>query len=420
MRFDEVVVGSGLAALVATRRLQLAGRRPVLIWPGLSSLYFVYATIDVLGYLDAATAVPVGVPDAGIASLIAADPSHPFARAGHPALRQGVGMLVDWLKEAGLDWQGSLARNILLPTAIGTAKPSCLVPASMAAGDLEIPNPIVLCGFEGYEDFVPELAASNLSRAWAHPVQSVRVQLPGFHAGRQFSSIDVARRFEDEAFLAETAQRVLAAIAGAEGFRIGVPAVLGLTRDREVHARFQDALGRPVFEIPTLPPSVPALRLFDRLRKHLQEGGVEVIWGAPAHAAEVANGRCLRISIKSAGKERPVEGQAYVLALEDAVDGAFRAGTETIHDPFFLSELSRVAAPAERTSESLFEPQPFASTGYRITNRMQPAGEDGRPLAGNVFVAGGAIAGYDPTGTKSRGGLAIATGYRAAQEAMVA
>src|SRR2546428_379315 len=48
MKADVAVVGSGLAALVATRTLQQAGRNAVLIWPGLSSLYFTYATVDVL------------------------------------------------------------------------------------------------------------------------------------------------------------------------------------------------------------------------------------------------------------------------------------------------------------------------------------------------------------------------------------
>ena len=199
-----------------------------------------------------------------------------------------------------------------------------------------------------------------------------------------------------------------------------MPAVLGLTHDSQVHARFQAEVGYPVFEIPTLPPSVLALRLFDRLRKHLQETGVELIWNAPAHAAELSEGRCARIHLKSAGREQPIEARAYVLALEDAVDGAMRAGTHTIQDPFFHLALSRTSVPTERTAESLLEPQPFASVGYRITDRLQPAGDDGRPLASNVFIAGGAIAGYDPTGTKSRGGLAIATGYRAAEEAMAA
>jgi len=97
-----------------------------------------------------------------------------------------------------------------------------------------------------------------------------------------------------------------------------------------------------------------------------------------------------------------------------------RAGVHTIQDPFFHRVLARSDVPTERTLESLFKPQPFAQVGYRITDRLQPADDDGRPLADNVFVAGGAIAGYDPSGTKSRGGMAIATGYRAAQEAMAA
>lgn len=422
MKVDVAVVGSGLAALVATRSLQKAGRNPVLIWPGLSSLYFVYATVDVFGYADATAMQAVQQPEAGVARLIADHPDHPYARAGLAALREGTTMLLEWLREAGFAWQGSLDRNLLLPTAIGTPKPSCLVPDSMAAGDLQRDDPIVLCGFIGYEDFVPELAASNLARSWGRGDQSVRairVVLPGFEPGRLFTSIDIARSFENEAFLREVAARIRRE-AAVDGVRVGVPAVLGLTHDMAVHTRFVAEVGGPVFEIPTLPPSVLGLRLFDRLRKHLQETGVEMIWAAPAHAAEVSDGRCRRILLKSAGHEQPIEARAYVLALEDTVDGAMRAGVHTIRDPFFHRALEQSAVPTERTDEFLFKPQPFAQIGYAVSDRLQPTGDDGRPLAANVFVAGGAIAGYDPVGTKSRGGLAIATGYRAAKEAMAA
>jgi anaerobic glycerol-3-phosphate dehydrogenase len=58
--------------------------------------------------------------------------------------------------------------------------------------------------------------------------------------------------------------------------------------------------------------------------------------------------------------------------------------------------------------------------GYPVSDRLQPLDDAGRPLAQNVFIAAGAIAGSDPVGTKSRGGLAIATGYRAAREALAA
>jgi len=424
MKADVAVVGSGLAALVATRSLQKAGRNPLLIWPGLSSLYFVYATVDVLGYSDATSLQPVEHPGTGVAALIADHPDHPYARAGLDALGAGIALLMEWLEEAGFRWRGSLDRNLLLPTAIGTPKPSCLYPESMAAGDLGRDEPIVLCGFEGYEDFVPELAASNLSRSWGagdQSVRAIRVSLPGFDPGKMFTSIDIARNLENDAFRREVAQQIRGkATRDGDHVRVGLPAVLGLTHDTDVYERFQSELGHPIFEIPTLPPSVLGLRLFDRLRKHLQETGVEIIWAAPAHAAELSGGRCRRIHLKSAGREQPVEARAYILALEDAVDGAMRAGVRTIRDPFFHQTLAQSGVPTDRTDESLFKAQPFARVGYAVTDRLQPVGDDGRPLASNAFVAGGAIAGYDPAGTKSRGGLAIATGYRAAQEAMAA
>jgi glycerol-3-phosphate dehydrogenase subunit B len=411
-----------LTALVATRTLQKAGRNPILIWPGLSSLYFLYAAIDVLGYANAATAQYVEEPVIGVRQLIADNPDHPYARAGMAALQDGSALLLEWLREAGFNWQGTLARNLLLPTATGTPKPSCLVPTSMAAGDLHRDEPIVFCGFDGYQDFVPELAAANLSHAWndgRQTVNAVRVALPGMKPDRLFTSIDLARSFEDATFRRDVAGRLRRAVKD-DGARLGMPAVLGLTHDADVHAEFEKETGHPVFEIPTVPPSVLGLRLFDRLRRHLQETGVEMIWAAPAHDAEVSNGRCLRIHLKSAGREQPVEAKAFILALEDAVDGAWRAGPHTVRDPLFHQVLAHHATPAERTDESLFQSQPFAAIGYPVSDRLQPVDRDGRPLASNVFVAGGGMAGYDPTGIKARGGMAIATGYRAAQEAMAA
>ena len=387
MKCDIAVVGSGLSALVATRALQQAGRRPVLIWPGLSSLYFLYATVDVLGYANPTTGQPVEEPASGVRQLIADNPDHPYARAGLPALEEGSALLLEWLREAGFNWQGTLARNLLLPTATGTPKPSCLVPTSMVAGDLRRDEPIVFCGFEGYQDFIPELAAANLSRVWSgnrRSVSAVRAALPGIKPDRLFTSIDMARSFEDPSFRRDVAGRLRRAV-NDDRARLGMPAVLGLTHDSDVHADFEKETGHPVFEIPTVPPSVLGLRLFDRLRRHLQETGVEMIWQAPAHDADVAGGRCQRIHLKSAGREMPVD-----------------------------------ASPGERTDESLFQPQPFAAIGYSVSDRLQPLDPDGRPLAANVFAAGGAMAGYDPTGIKARGGMAIATGYRAAQEAMAA
>ncbi len=420
MKTDVAVIGTGLAALAAARTVQQSGRQVVLVWPGLSSLYFLSATVDVLGYPTATAAEPIAHPAEAVARLIADEPTHPYARAGMNAVEASIGLMLEWFKEAGLAWEGALDRNFLLPTATGMPKPCCLAPASMTAGDLTRPQPVVFCGFTGYQDFAPEFAASNLKRQWgAADVSAVRVTAPGYGPDRLFTSIDLARSFEDAAFRDAVAGQLRERVSG-DGVRIGVPGVLGLTTPNETFAAFQRAVGHPVFEIPTVPPSVIPLRLFDRLRKHLQEAGIEIVWAAPAHAAEVTDGRCRSIQLKAAGRELPVEAGAYVLALEDWVDGAFRAGVHTVRDPFFHQPIAWNKVPTDRTAESLFASQPFEQVGYAVTDRLQPADENGKPLARNVFCAGGAMAGYDPSGTKSRGGMAIATGYRAAREALAA
>ena len=420
MKTDVAVIGTGLSALAAARTVQQAGRQVVLVWPGLSSLYFLFATIDVIGYPTATATESVADPAEAVARLITREPSHPYARAGMDAVHAGTRLMLEWFKEAGLAWQGALNRNFLLPTATGTPKPCCLAPASMTAGDLSRPEPIVFCGFTGYQDFAPDLAASNLKRQWgAADVSAIRVTAPGYGPDRLFTSVDLARSFEDATFRDAVAAQLREHVSG-DGARVGVPGVLGLTRPGETFAAFQEAVGHPVFEIPTVPPSVIALRLFDRLRKHLQEAGIEIIWAAPAHAAQVTDGRCRSVLLKAAGHEFPVEAASYVVALEDWVDGAFRAGVHTVRDPFFHEPITWNKVPTDRTAESLFSTQPFEQVGYALTDRLQPADENGKPLARNVFCAGGAMAGYDPSGTKSRGGMAIATGYRAAREALAA
>src|SRR4029077_9224710 len=152
-----------------------------------------------------------------------------YARAGMSAIEASIALMLEWFKEAGLHWEGALDRNFLLPTAIGTPKPCCLAPASMPAGALSRPQPIVLCGFTGYQDFAPEFAAANLTRLWrTADVSAVRVTAPGFGPDRLFTSIDLARSFEDAACRDAVATKLRARATG-DGVRIGVPGVLGLT-----------------------------------------------------------------------------------------------------------------------------------------------------------------------------------------------
>ena len=59
----------------------------------------------------------------------------------------------------------------------------------------------------------------------------------------------------------------------ARGERVAFPAVLGIADPHGAWAALEHGLGRPVFEVPTLPPSVPGMRVFAVLRDALRRAG---------------------------------------------------------------------------------------------------------------------------------------------------
>ncbi|MFP4235511.1 MAG: dihydrodipicolinate synthase family protein, partial [Nitriliruptoraceae bacterium] len=63
--------------------------------------------------------------------------------------------------------------------------------------------------------------------------------------------------------------------------RVGFPAILGDDEARAVRADLSDRLGAEVFEVPMGPPSLPGLRLEDRLFAALDEAGVSIETGNP-------------------------------------------------------------------------------------------------------------------------------------------
>ena len=79
MSYDTVVVGVGLAGLVAALRLTEQGQRVLVVARGVGATHLAPATIDVLGYVKDAR---VDSPSTSLPSLIASEPAHPYARVG--------------------------------------------------------------------------------------------------------------------------------------------------------------------------------------------------------------------------------------------------------------------------------------------------------------------------------------------------
>ncbi len=406
---DAVVIGAGTAGLVAAVRLAEATRRVAVVAKGAGSTRVAPGTIDVLGY----DPDRVDRPAEALPSFVAARPGHPYARVGAVRLAAAVA----WLRERGTAYRyvGSLEENLLLPTALGAAKPSAVVPATMAGGDLRGGGSFLLCGLRGFKDFFPALAADNL-RATANVWTRAAELTPPTGGESDLGALAWARRFEDLEFRRAVTREVLAALEGEDG--VGFPAVLGLSRAAEVWTALQDALGRLVFEIPTLPPSVPGVRLWAALTDDLRRAGGRLIMGSEVVGARTAGRRVEAVIVRTAARDVELEARWIILAtggllsggIEVASDGGVRetvlglpvSGVPDAGEPFFSPEY--------------FGPHPLAGAGLATDSALRPLDRDGSVVYENVFAAGAVLGGAEPWREKSGEGISLGTGFAAAGE----
>ena len=410
---DVVVLGAGMAGLVAAVRLAEAGLRVVTVAKGYGSLRLSPATIDILGYRPE----PVQSPADELPGFAEAHPGHPYALISPALLADSV----QWLKEHvdTYAYVGDPRTNMLLPTAIGVPRPSAVVPETMAGGDVRDIGPVAIAGLGVLKDFHAALAAENLqaaTTAYGRTTQARPVLLsPPTDGQADVGALGLARMFEDAAFRSAVAAELRAAVREDEV--VGLPAVLGMDQARLVWTELQQAVGRPVFEIPTaVPPSVPGLRLARALQDRLRRAGGRFVLGAMATGPELRDGKLAGVRIRSSARVMPRLCRWVVLATGGLASGGIEVDTAGTAREQALG--LPVHAPGPDQAGFLpgyLDEHPMETVGLRVDATLRPVGPDGDPVYPNVYAAGAVIGGARPWREKSGDGISLSTGYLAAE-----
>lgn len=411
---DVLVVGTGLAGLTAAVRLAQSGARVGVLAKGVGATHLGGATIDVLGYAPER----IERPGEALAAFIAEHPDHPYAHVGAPR----VAAALDWFKErvsggslAPYAYAGSLEQNLLLPTAIGVPKPSALAPVTVAGGDLRALEAVLAVGFRGLKDYHPGLLADGLKRTWpsvAARATELRLDVEG---RPEFNAQGLARAFDRRDFRRTVIAQLSARVRPAEA--VAFPAALGIARPHEVWSELERGLGRPVFEVPTLPPSVPGMRVFAILREALRRAGGTLRLNNVVVGAEYEQGRLRALRVRVGLREERHGADWVVLAT-----GGFASGGIEVDSSWNARETALglpvagvPAAGSPRFEPEYFAAHPLARAGVAVDARLRPLGADGEPVYENVLVAGATLAGAEPWKEKSGDGLSLATGHAAAE-----
>ena len=193
--------------------------------------------------------------------------------------------------------------------------------------------------------------------------------------------------------------------------------MVGLTQSVAAWQDLQNQLGVPVFEIPTLPPSIPGLRLYERLKNALVAAGARIQIGFPVTAARVENGHC--VELVTAGASRPYRwrGEQIILATGGLASGGIVAESDgAVRESIFNLPLAGLPAAGQpRFLPGYFDSHPFSQVGLEVDASLRPVDGAGRVLLDNLRVAGAMLAHAEPWREKSGDGISLATGYRVAE-----
>lgn len=407
MKSDVIVIGSGMAGLIAAAAAAQRGKKTTLLSKGAGTLVIGGGIVDILGYTEAGKAILS--PGAAVEQ---AQEAHPYAKLGLENVKQAAKFLQEICEQEGYAYVGDLEHNQWVPTAAGTLKPTCLVPRTMDASRLCEAEEIVVVGLKGLKDYPTELISKGLERLFGANAKVTQVEIAlSVEDGRDVTALDMARWLDSKAGLEECAVKLRQVVKS--GATLIMPPVLGTKPSYYAFETLQEATGCHIIETSSMPPAVTGLRLRKALLAYAKRQGVTIVDNAEAVRADVKNGRCTAIYTQGFGREHGYEAAQVIVATGGLYGGGLVAEPNVIQERIFGLP---VGAPEQSEFwgiQELFSPggQPFAKFGVAVDDTLRPVDAAGTVLLENVRFAGRNLAGYDFSYEKSGNGVALASGY---------
>lgn len=421
---DVAVVGAGLAGLATALRLAESGARVVVLAQGNGATHWVGGPID-LGVVPGAESAAAAI------RRLAADQRHPYAVLGRD-VAPALGWFLDVTARGGLRHVGSLDGGFgALPTGIGGTRPVAVVPESQAEALRPwVPGErLLVVGQATYKDFWARAVAASLSRpaVWgglSRParVDGIVVDLPELADRRNLNALRISDHFDRPDWrrpALDIIARAVDAAAGRDTVRVGLPAAIGCRVHPEVWRETVERLGRPVCELPLVPPGIPGIRLYNLLRAELLAHGGQILLGEPIARFEPGGRRIASVATTAATREVVTRVGALVLAT-GGIEGGGLAGDPDGRVVETVLGLPVEGPPIERWMEGdALDPggMPIAGVGLRTDPELRPidpARPDDGPLWENVRIVGNLLAGQRYLRERCGDGVALASAWRAA------
>jgi glycerol-3-phosphate dehydrogenase subunit B len=439
---DVLIIGGGMAGLVAGIRSLECGVRTTLVRRGQSATAHSSGAIDIAGYLPGGTA-PLMSAREGVEAISEFYPLHPYSILGYndsdgaendsiKKVEESTDWLIAHLKGTPAQLFGGLDANTDGVTLLGTRKPTAFMQLTQWPGELSADEEAILLfvGIRGLPVFNAKTAAKaffdNQTRLGdpPHKVANFSIELKPFGNDHNLSTTNLARYLEDEENLNSLQEQVTAQADKLGATHIALPPILGLEMNHRNQNALQEAMKAKVFELLAFPPSVPGLRLQNSLDRIFVENGGTLLIGHEVEPSKI-DGKCVKdVVAKSPRRRISIKLKSAVLASGKFIGSGLGSTVEGLYEPIFnlmtVTEGFRETGetrPQRLTNPISISPQSHTlfGCGLSVDPYFRPVSQDGDVTAENLFAAGSILAGYNYAMEKNGLGVALTTGYFAGE-----
>ena len=414
MKFDTIIIGGGLSGLISGIYLSQRGQRCVIISSGQSALHFSSGSFDLLNNLPDGTSVQK--PLDAISELVKQAPTHPYAKLGENKFKELARQAEEFLKNAGISTQGDHEENHYRVTPMGTLKPTWLTLKNLLISENEKCLPIQhpgLFNITGFLDFYTQFIADEFLKMGAKcSIHSIN--FPALENLRknptEMRSVNIARVFDKQENIKELA-RILKAESG-DCDSIILPAITGLNRE-DVVDYLRKEINKPIYLLPTLPPSVPGIHTQQKLRSVFQQNGGVFMLGDNVLRADIKGNRISQIYSFNHG-DIPFVGQNFILATGSYFSQGLIASTEKIYEPIFDLDVTFTPNRTQWYNSDVFDTQPYQSFGIKTDSTFRCTREG--KLFENLYAAGAILEGFNPLKEGCGAGVSILSAMYIAEQ----
>ncbi|RJQ62028.1 MAG: anaerobic glycerol-3-phosphate dehydrogenase subunit B [Desulfobacteraceae bacterium] len=412
-RCDLAVVGTGMAGMSSALFALNRGLSVAQVGTYGESI-FASGLIDLLGVHPIGDRKEWENPWDGISTLVRDIPKHPYAHLCKEDMRAAFEELVSFLQGAGVDYRIAGDRNVKVLTPLGTSKSTYGIPETMWAGvkALERKDPCLLVDFEGYTEFSARQIAESLSKRWKG-LETLRLRFPESGTGGELSPLQMAQALEKPSRCDALAQAIRAAAGPARS--VGLPAILGIYNSRRIHSDLEKAIGIPVFEILTLPPSAPGMRLLEAFSAGLGRRSVKGFYQSRVVSARQESGGGFLLDLQNPHSNSRIRCRGVVLATGRFLGKGLAADRRRIRETVFDLPVVQPGSREGWHREDFFDPggHPVNRAGLETDGFFRPVDDSGTPVYERLFAAGSILAHQDWMRMKCGSGLAVTSAYGA-------